>query len=349
MSRVSGAVHGQSFGGGMIESVLVLNTVLAAAASGGDGACAAWGPAEAEGTLERPDLIEASGLAASAGTEDLYWTMNDSGGAAVIYAIDGAGADLGTVAVRGAENTDWEDLALGPCSDGCACLTLADIGGDGATRKTGMLYRVPEPDPGDSRTETAELISFTWPEATDAEAVVVDPQTGQTLFIPKIDADEVTVYGLPGTPPEGEDLVAEAVATLDLSDAQDQQVTGAAVSPGGLRVAVRTDADLLVYTVPEGGTLVDAFDDAPAILPVPITPNGEALTFSRDGRDVILMGEGAGATIWRVPCASPQDEVTVDALEVCARSCGCATPGPRRASWIVVVALWALGRARRDG
>ena len=40
-----------------------------------------------------------------------WWAVNDSGDEPRLYALRKDGRDRGTLRVRGATNTDWEDLA----------------------------------------------------------------------------------------------------------------------------------------------------------------------------------------------------------------------------------------------
>jgi len=82
------------------------------------------------GTLQSPRVIESSGVAASRAATDL------------------TGADRGFVRIDGARAVDWEDIALGPCPAWRGtCLYIADTGDNDRTRKSVVIYAVPEPDP----------------------------------------------------------------------------------------------------------------------------------------------------------------------------------------------------------
>src|SRR5690554_2937742 len=71
------------------------------------------------GKLESVDLKEASGSAASKCQPGVYWTHNDSGDDALIYAINEKGEHLGVWAVAGAANKDWEDIAVDESGGRC--------------------------------------------------------------------------------------------------------------------------------------------------------------------------------------------------------------------------------------
>src|SRR6266851_3364421 len=100
------------------------------------------------GTLQSPRVKEISGVAVSRAHPGVLWTHNDSGDGSYMYATDLTGADRGFVRIDGARAVDWEDIALGPCPvRRGACLYIADTGDNDRTRKSVVIYAVPEPDP----------------------------------------------------------------------------------------------------------------------------------------------------------------------------------------------------------
>ncbi|MBA3316597.1 MAG: hypothetical protein H0T50_00700, partial [Gemmatimonadales bacterium] len=99
------------------------------------------------GTFQHRSLDESSGVAASRRQPGILWTVNDSGNEAWLFATDSLGRDHGTFMVVGAENRDWEAIALGPCG-GRECLYLADTGDNDRRLRTARIYRVPEPSVG---------------------------------------------------------------------------------------------------------------------------------------------------------------------------------------------------------
>ena len=327
----------------------------------GDGACSVWLPPEMMGSVERSDLDEASGLVISAVNDGVLWSHNDSGDDAVIYGMKEDGTDLGSYSVRRAENQDWEDLAAGPCPDdpGCSCLYAGDIGNNDGSRPEGEIYRFLEPDLADSdRVGKAETLAFQYPSGRwDAEALAVDPATGAVFIITKNPDGPAGVYTFPEAPVLAHDAddpeTLELVTTLDLDalGATDIAVTGASASPGGLRVALRTAKDLLVFSAPEGGTLADAWTETPAILPMPDSPDGEAVAFAPDGASLTVLGEGQHATLWETRCASltPTTESLPEAPTACpVPGCGCAQGQGRDPILGSGLALaFALGRRRR--
>ncbi len=290
----------------------------------GDGDCEFWLGAQSSGSLSTTTLDEVSGMAASHRHVGTLWVHNDGGNSAALQALDEEGRSLGSWAVLGAENRDWEDLAAGPCPDpaqGCTCLHLADVGDNDGERDAALIYRLPEPDVGEGgggQIADREELWFVYPDGPrDAEAVLVHPVTGEVLVVTKAGVGETVtdVYAFPDVPPgaspEDDPVVLDHVVALDLValNAQQDAVTGGTVSPRGRRLVLRTDGDVLVFDVPAGGGLSDAFDDAPRFAPSP-EEDGEAVTFSVDGRTLFMVGEGMAnveddyPTLWQVRCNS---------------------------------------------
>jgi hypothetical protein len=193
------------------------------------------------GTFRYPDLDESSGVAASRGQPGILWTLNDSGNEAVVFATDTLGRDHGAFAVAGAENADWEAIALGPCGTG-DCLYIADTGDNGESRAAARLYRVPEPSLSSraSSTGPAEALDLEYPGGPrDVEAAFVG-KDGTAYLISK-GRGRVEAYRVPPAAWSGGKFLAEPAGALPIeAGAFGALVTDAAVSPAGNLVAVRT-------------------------------------------------------------------------------------------------------------
>ncbi len=323
-----------------------------------DGSCSSWLGWDELASVQRVGLDEISGLAASHRFPETLWALEDSGGSGVVYALGLDGSDRGSVSLLGATNEDWEDLALGPCLDSaaCSCLYVGDIGDNDRTRSSGVVWRVEEPELVDGaasgQTSPAEGLWFRYPDGShDAESIAVDPVTGALYVLTKSETTS-QVYVFPASPAvggtEGDPVTLEHVATLALAgwDAEDLKLTSADISPRGSRWALRTDEDLFVLGVPEGGDLLDALDQDPASLPVPSTPDGEAVAWDPEGDALYLVSEGAAAMV-AVACASfdSSGEAGLDPLVHCdlaeePTDPGCACSGARRASlmgWLLAL------------
>ena len=295
-----------------------------------DGSCGSWMGWDQLGSMERVGLHEISGLAASHAWPGTLWMLEDAGGSGVVYAVGTDGTDQGSVSVLGASNDDWEDLALGPCpsTDDCSCLYIGDVGDNDGDRDAAVVWRITEPDLVDGRVSgqsaPAEALWFRYPDgAQDAESIAVDPLTG-ALYVLTKSSTTTQVYRFPEAPAvggtESSPVTLEHVASLALADvdAEDLKLTGADISPLGLRWALRTDEDLLIFEVPEGGDLLDALQDDPASLPVPTSPDGEAVAWDPEGETLYLVSEGSSEVVG-VTCASfdGEGDVVLDSLVHC--------------------------------
>ncbi len=287
--------------------MLYLLSALAAIAD--DGTCGAWGAPGAPVPIATPALNELSGLAASRRFPGVLWAHADSGGGPVIYALDSGGNDRGAFAVSGADSVDWEDIAAGPC-DGeaaCTCLYIADIGDNDLSRERYALYRIPEPDPGVSgNTAAAASVAFSYEGGPrDAEALLVHPLTGEVLILSKR-SGATELFTFPEAPPAldgGEYLLAPA-GTLDLAAfGVEDGLTAGDVSPDGRRIILRSDEALLEYALPEGASLVEALlGGTPVAIEAPEGVQGEAATYTEDGRAIALGDEGSPAALRWVEC-----------------------------------------------
>lgn len=235
---------------------------------------------------------ESSGLAAGRRSPGIFWTHNDSGGEPVVFAVDAAGNLLGIVRVTGAANRDWEDAAAGPCPAG-DCLYLADTGNNNARRDQPepVLWRIPEPAPTDSASAPAERFRARFPRGSpDTEAVFVLPDGGVYL-ITKGNREPVELYRWPTPLQAGAPQPLERVRQLAPEpDQPGDRVTGAAASPDGRWVAVRTYATLALYRT------ADLLGSGGPALEMDLTPlgqsQGEAVAL-RDGGVVMLTSEGS--------------------------------------------------------
>lgn len=149
-----------------------------------------------------PGLKESSGIAASRKHEGIYWTHNDSGSGARVFAFGRDGKSAGRFQVTGAKNRDWEDIAIGPGPEaGRAYLYIGDIGDNERKRRSITVYRVPEPVPGkDGRTVAAQSMTLRYPDGPhDAEALMVHPATGAVYIVTKSQLSDrrTAVYSVP--------------------------------------------------------------------------------------------------------------------------------------------------------
>lgn len=249
---------------------------------------------------------ESSGITLAAG-RDAVWTHNDSG-QPVLYLVGLDGRPRGQVTVTGATVTDWEDLAAGPCPASGRCLYVADIGDNQAARRSITIYRVPEPAPGDARTAPADALTAVYPDgAQDAEALFVLPDGG-VYVVSKGETGGIAVYQMPRTARPGTDARLERVVQLQAAKVnRPDRITGAAASPDGQWLALRTLRQLSFYRT---GDLASGQLGTPLTFDLrPLRePQGEAVEIGENGA-VLLSSEGGKketpATLSRLSCTLP--------------------------------------------
>jgi hypothetical protein len=191
----------------------------------------------ANGPAMLPEIPEASGLAVSRRATGLLWTHNDSGSAAVLFALDTVGAVRGRVRVP-VRTRDWEDVSAARCPSG-DCLYAADIGDNGRARRRVVIYRVPEPAPGDAETAAPEVFNATYADGPhNAEALFV---IGEDLFIVTRDRTG-GVYRSGQARPGSRELTFQRVGQLGL-----EAVSDAEASRDEATVVVRTSHEVAFY------------------------------------------------------------------------------------------------------
>lgn len=253
---------------------------------------------EAVGRVAEPALDELSGMAASRTRPGVFWAHNDSGGAARLYAFTLDGAAAGTLDLAGAEAFDWEDMAAGPGPDaGTSYLYAGDIGDNIGQRESIAVYRVAEPADGDaSASLPAEPFELRYSDGAhpDAEALLVDPQSGDVYVVQKRIIGSATVYraSAPLRADAPNDL--DPVAAVNLIG----PITGGDIAPDGT-IALRTYTDAYLWFRAPGESIVDAFGRQGQRVPLVLEQQGEAIAFTLDSTAFLTSSEGDHPAIYR--------------------------------------------------
>ncbi|MEH0930244.1 hypothetical protein [Micromonospora sp. CPCC 205558] len=252
-------------------------------------------------------LREISGMVA---TDEGYVVINDGADDEArrrIFFLDQSCAVVRTVSFP-SRPRDTEDLAIG--RDGT--IWVADIGDNDRSRPTIGVWRLA---PG---AKQPVLHRMTYPDRPhDAEALLLDA-SGRPLIITKGGSGTVFLYA-PTTALRADattPLTALGQVTLPRTTTSNPfsflgrgVITGAASAPDGRRVALRSYADAFEYDVPDGDVVRALTTGTARITPLPDEPQGESITYSRDGRSLLTVSEAAGQpsgtpTILRYPAAA---------------------------------------------
>jgi MYXO-CTERM domain-containing protein len=239
--------------------------------------------------LTDPRIAESSGLVAGVRSDRLF-THNDSGDSARFFAVGSDGRTVATYQLRGVQARDWEDIERGPRGS----LWLADIGDNRSTRDLGVLvHRVQEPT-GPSATVAAVSYRLRYEDGPqDAEALLLSPRTGRLLVVTKSLAGG-EVYEAPAALGAGVANILRRVGHVPVPE-----VTAGDVSPDGSRVVLRNYTAAYEWDV-AGDDIPAALRGEPSRIPLPRQPQGEGITYSRDGQALLVSSEGVGQPVYRL-------------------------------------------------
>jgi len=198
--------------------------------------------------LSFKSINECSGLIKSRKWENVFWTHNDSGNSARIFAVTKKGEIIKPeeeqrsrgIKIENARNIDWEDIA----TDNQGNLYIGDVGNNLNNRKDLTVYIVKEPDPRQTSVIKASLkIPFYYPEqkTTFPEKMNFDAEAlffagGKLYLLTKHRSDRYTkLYRFDSMDPSKKN----PLTLIGRFDAQGY-VTGADASPDGRRLAILT-------------------------------------------------------------------------------------------------------------
>ncbi|HEY4332215.1 MAG TPA: hypothetical protein VGM78_06585, partial [Ilumatobacteraceae bacterium] len=288
---------------------LTLTSPAAVHADGISDFCAGVSPGVTVGRITDPALVELSGLAASRAYQGVLWAHNDSGDTPRLFALSDAGASLGTYTVPGATAIDWEDIAAGPGPDPAQhYLYIGDIGENGGLRQPVTVYRVAEPatrpDGSGGAFTDVHPIHLGYPAGgEDAEALIVDPLTGDLTIITKeLSGTSKILTATAVSLDSDQPITMTQAGTLQITDSgaddptqklilPSTMVTAADISPDGHVILVRTYQQVLAFQRADGQSVADALLGTPCEAPQVGEPQGEAIAFSDSGDAYYTSGE----------------------------------------------------------
>ncbi|GGY95012.1 WD40 repeat domain-containing protein [Streptomyces poonensis] len=298
-----------------------------------------------EFTIEDPRITESSGLAASRLHPGVYWTHNDSDDGAYLYAVDSrTGKTVATVTMTGVGTPrDVEAISIGPGDQ----LYVGDIGDNmGGTWDHVWIYELPEPKELKDQTVRATQYDVRYADgARDAESLMVHPKTGRVYIADKKE-DGGSLYEGPATLSTSGVNVFRKTASIDL------WATDGAFSPNGEQLAVRGYFGGIAYDWNDGKI------EQTGRLSVPLQRQGESMTYTPDGTQIMYGSEGSGSSVEPRPApgggagtgaGSPSGEASPRAAEQGGGGAGDTKNVQVGAVAVVavVVVVWGLRRLLR--
>lgn len=263
-----------------------------ARSSAGSAQARVWQPPTLLTTLKYDDITESSGVANSPLWPGVYYTHNDSGDKPRFFKFDGQGKLFGAYALRGAQAFDWEDMASARVT-GKSYLYFGDIGDNSAKRSAVTVYRVGEPRTSSPLIGTFETYNVTYPDGPhNAETLMVNPLNGDIYIVTKSADEGSRVFKLRRPGGSGSFRLQEiGKLTFPGSILGGQLATGGDISPDGKWIVIRTYFAAYEYAVPK------RFDDwvtgSPTTIRLASETQGEAISYSRDGKALITTSEGS--------------------------------------------------------
>jgi hypothetical protein len=255
------------------------------------------------GKIKSAEITESSGIAASKCQTDVFWTHNDSGDGAYIFAINAKGENLGVWRVASAENRDWEDIDTFKNAAGECFLYVGDIGDNQRKREDLKIYRVKEPTISAAsksatrkdaqNTENAETIKLDYDDGKhDAETLMIHPQTGDIYVLSKRTDGASGVYKLAANYSLEKTNKLKKIAELSVPSIPNGFLTGGAIAPDGTRAIVCDYLDAYEIALPTGAKNFDEiWTQKIAIVRLGEREQGEAIDYAADGNSVFATSE----------------------------------------------------------
>jgi len=289
-----------------VTSAIVCHTVWASSANAGEFAAVVerqW--------IQSPAVLEASGLAVSPSNPQFLWVLNDSGATPDVHLMGVDGTSRGMVRLKNSRNIDWEDLAAFSL-DQKSYLLVADIGDNGAKRKSCMLYVMREPSLPkagktlDGKAVPAWQIEFRYEDGPrDCEAIGVDIAMGKVILISKRTQPPL-VYELPLRAPTKSGVqIARKVGKVLVKSPFDElvpvsnQPTGLAIARDRSQAAVITYYGIFLFPRAANETWATAFSRPYASRMPHFLGQAESVAFTNDGTLLYAVSEGVQSPIAR--------------------------------------------------
>lgn len=264
------------------------------------------------GIIENPELDEASGIVASKKNDGFLWSHNDSGDSNRLFLIDTFGKGMKQFVIQGAENRDWEDIALISDSNGSAVVYIADFGDNNATHSSYAIYWFNEPNVSSINNATitgVQKLTFTLPDGSrDMECLLVDQKTKDVYIISKRETKK-RLYKIPaGSFTNQANVKAEFVQELNFSvpfSTIDKivtayYVTAGDISPDNSEILVKNYFECYYWKRRANETIPEALARTAKQVPYvgnPTEPQGEGIAFAADGGGYYTISEKATAPV----------------------------------------------------
>lgn len=251
-------------------------------------------------SIEVSDLNESSGLAVSHRQRNHFWSHNDSGGKAQLFAFNSSGKQTGQVELESATALDWEDMASFK-DDDMARILIADCGDNLAKRESIYLYLLDEPDPTKSTTsKTYQSLNVTYPDgAQNCEAVLVDASTRRIFLATKSAFPRSAIFSVP-LPDPREKLKDKKITAKRVTTVPIPMVTAMDIDPNSGDLWLSNYFQVFRFKASDSNaSLNDQLGALPIPLVLPRWKQIEAIAIDPSG-DLWLTSEGERPPLGRI-------------------------------------------------
>ena len=212
--------------------------------------------------------------------------------------------------LTGATNVDWEDLASGPGAGGRRTLYVGDIGDNDQVRDDLVVYRVAEPSRGAAQRRAGRAAVPLPGRPPQRRGALRRPGLGTDLRASRRASrrgpSRAALYRFPLPLRPGRRVTLEKVGgRFAKLVAPVPLVTGAAVSPDGTRLAIRTYTDAWEWRRRPGSPFASLFAARLRARRARARAPGRVDRVHGDGKALVTTSEQLPAPIWRLGSDSP--------------------------------------------
>lgn len=241
--------------------------------------------------LKGKEMKEISGMAHSVANVGYLWGHNDSGNDPEVFLFDKSLNIKLTCMLKGIENRDWEDMAVGPGPvSGKTYVYVGDIGDNRANNRYKYIYRFEEPllVEGTSKLEIEQFDTLTFElsdEKKDSETLLIDPKTKDLLIVSKRE-EPVWVYQIAAPLFNGDTVVAEKKLSLPFT-----KIVGGDISSDGRKVLLKNYEHVYYWNTSQDKPIMELLAEKPLEVPYEVEPQGEAIAWDQNLKGFYTLSE----------------------------------------------------------
>lgn len=244
--------------------------------------------------LSAKNLREVSGLATSIANPKMLWAHNDKGNAAEVYLLDEKLNIKLTCKLLGITNRDWEDISVGPGPEpGKFYIYVGDIGDNDAVHQFKHVYRFIEPKLVPGQTEIIvsriDMITIELSDAKkDMETIMIDPASKNLYLISKRE-NPTHIYEVKYPYATSDTVTAAKLFSIPFTE-----IVAADINPVTGDILLKNYDHVYFWKNTDKKSLVTLLKQTPQEVPYIPEPQGESITWARDGSGFYTLSEQKG-------------------------------------------------------